>query len=264
MAIQYEYIESSIEDGVAWVTLNRPDKFNAFAGDMRDELLHALMAIQEQDEARCIVIRGAGRAFCSGGDVASMVELKANGDDFEPIARNMEKGSQIVRLLHEYPRPVIAMVNGVAAGAGMNLALACDLRIGGENARFAASFINVGLHADWGGSYFLPRIVGLSRALELLWSGRTVEAEEAQSLGLLTELVPHAQLLERTKRLAQQMAAAPTTAVHLMKLAVYQSAQFDLDGMMEFELEAQHQCWASPDSAEGLKAFVEKRKPRFH
>jgi 2-(1,2-epoxy-1,2-dihydrophenyl)acetyl-CoA isomerase len=263
MSLQFENIILEHEGPIAWIRLNRPEALNAFADNMRDELLQALLDAQQREDNRVVVITGSGRAFCAGGDVKRMVELKAQGSDFGPVRANMESGAAVVRLIHEMDRPVVAMVNGIAAGAGCNLALACDLRIASENAKFAQSFVKVGLHPDWGGSYFLPRIVGSARALELLWSGRTVEAEEALSMGLVNRLLPAARLEEATRVLAQQLADAPASVLRLCKLAVDQSGQFDLEGMLEFEMEGQAQCWAAPESGEGLRAFSEKRKADF-
>jgi len=259
MALELQNVGVEHQDEVAWITLNRPEALNAFAGDMREELLQALMDAQSNEDIRVVVITGAGRAFCAGGDVKRMAEIREADGDFEPVRGAMETGRRVVQLLHELDRPVIAMVNGVAAGAGCNLALACDLRIASENARFAQSFVKVGLHPDWGGSYFLPRRIGLSKALEIWWSGRTVEAEEARDIGLLDRLVPHAQLRSSTAELAKQLAGAPRRVVALTKLAAYQSPQFDLDGMLEFELDAQAQCWAAPESKELLRAFAPKK-----
>jgi len=260
MALQFENISVDIEGAIAWITLDRPESLNAFAGDMREELVQAFLDVQELNEVRAIVITGAGRAFCAGGDVKRMAEIREADGDFDPVRDNMEAGGRVVRLINESDRPVIAMVNGVAAGAGCNLAMACDIRIASENARFAQSFVNVGLHPDWGGSYFLPRRIGLAKSLDLWWTGRTVEAEEALEMGLVERLVPQLQLRERTAALAQQLASAPQKVVALTKLAAYQSLQFDLEGMLEFEVEAQAQCWATSESKERLRAFAKAKK----
>jgi len=263
MALEMENIQLTVENKVGWITLDRPDQLNAFAGEMRDELLHALLHVQEDPAVRAVVITGAGHAFCAGGDVGRMVELKENGAGPEALQPFLDAGSQVVRLIHEMPKPVIAMVNGVAAGAGANLALACDLRIASDRASFAQSFVRVGLCPDWGGTYTLPRIVGQARALELMWTGRRVEAEEAVALGLALEMVPHDRLRPRVSELAARLAAAPTTTLHLVKLAMQTTLTQDLEGMFEFETEAQARCWDSPDSTEGLRAFAQKRPPTF-
>lgn len=263
MALEFENILYECTDRVAWITLNRPAQFNAFAGEMREELLQALLEAQSDDEARTIVITGAGKAFCSGGDVMHMAELKKEDAGFDQLRPLLDQGRRVVTLLHQCPKPVIAMVNGVAAGAGCNLALACDLRIAGEHASFSESFIKVGLHPDWGGTWFLPRLVGTSRALEMMLSGRRVEAEEAHEIGMVHQVVPASHLREHTERLARRLARAPKTAARLIKLAVYNSLEYDLEGMLDYESEAQQQCWDSPESGEGIQAFTQKRRPVF-
>ena len=264
MPLEYETIRYEIRSNVAWITLHRPEKLNAFAGEMRDELLQCLLSASEDDRVRCIVITGSGRAFCAGGDLDTMIEFKSEGRDFDAVQPFLEAGAKIVRLLYETGKPVIAMVNGVAAGAGCSLALACDLRVAGESARFAQSFVRVGLHPDWGGTWRLPRLVGPSRALELMWTGRIVEASEAVQIGLVNSVVADHELEAHVSQLATRLAAAPRAAVRLIKLAVYQSGNFDLDGMLDFEFEAQAACWQAADSGEGLRAFAERREPRFH
>jgi len=206
------------------------------------------------------VITGAGRAFSSGGDVRHMIALKEENAGFEKLRPLMDAGRQVVSVLHQMPKPVLAMVNGVAAGAGCNLALACDIRIASDNASFTQSFIHVGLHPDWGGTYFLPRLVGTGRALEMMWTGRRVEAEEAEEIGLVQQVVPHPHLREHTARFARRLAKAPATSLRLIKLAIYNSHHYDLDGMLEFESEAQQQCWDSRESGDGLKAFADRRR----
>ncbi len=263
MALEFEHLEMETEDQIAWITLNRPEHFNAFAGEMREELLQALLEFQEDEDARVAVITGKGRAFCSGGDVKHMVKLKEEDADFEHMRPLLDAGRRVVSLIHSIPKPIVAMVNGAAAGAGCNLALACDLRIASDAAFFAQSFIHVGLHPDWGGTFFLPRLVGTARALELMWTGRRVEAAEAEEIGLVHQVVPHPHLKEHTTRFARRLTKAPTTTVRLVKMAVYNSFHHDLNDMLDFEADAQEQCWASPESAEGIRAFVERRPPIF-
>lgn len=263
MAMQFETILYEREDAIAWITLNRPSQMNAFSGNMREELLHALLDAQEDTRVHAIVITGAGRAFCAGGDVKHMAHLKSEQAGFEKLRPLLDQGRRVVTVIHECPKPVIAMVNGVAAGAGCNLALACDLRIAGEHAAFTQSFIKVGLHPDWGGSYFLPRLVGQGRALEMMLTGKKVEAEEALEIGLVHQVVPSSHLKEDTGRMARRLANAPATAARLIKMAVHGSLDNDLQGMLEFECEAQRQCWESPESTQGIAAFSKKRRPAF-
>jgi 2-(1,2-epoxy-1,2-dihydrophenyl)acetyl-CoA isomerase len=169
----------------------------------------------------------------------------------------------VVRKIRKIPKPVIASVNGPAAGAGMNLALACDLRIASEQATFMQAFSRLGLHPDWGGTFSLPRLVGLGRALEIFWLGEAVTAEEAKRLGLVNFLVPHESLAEETSRLAARLAAAPPLPLALLKQALYERVQADLEREMNQEVEAQMKCFASEDFSEGLRAFKEKRAPKF-
>jgi 2-(1,2-epoxy-1,2-dihydrophenyl)acetyl-CoA isomerase len=259
----FDTVEYEVEDKLAWITLNRPDQLNAFAGDMREELLQCLLQAQDDEKVKVVVITGKGRAFSAGGDVKHMVAMKEEKAGFDRLRPLLDQGRRVVTVVHQMPKPVIAMVNGAAAGAGCSLALACDLRIASDSAYFSVSHIQIGLHPDWGGTFFLPRLIGVGRALEMMWTGRRIEAEEAEEIGLVHHVVPQAHLVEQTTRYARRLAKAPTNAVRLIKLAVYNSAHYDLDGMLDYECEAQEQCWESPDSREGIRAFAERRRPSF-
>jgi 2-(1,2-epoxy-1,2-dihydrophenyl)acetyl-CoA isomerase len=263
MAMQYETISIEKNDQIAWITLDRPQQMNAFAGEMRDELLQALLETQSDDELKVVVLTGAGKWFCAGGDIRQMVEMKEQRTGFEKLRPLLDAGRRIVTVMHEMPKPVIAMVNGPASGAGANLALACDLRIASDHASFTQSFVHVGLHPDWGGSFFLPRLVGTGRALELMWTGRRVEAEEAEEIGLVQQVVPHAHLREHTQRFARRLAKAPPHALRLIKMAIYSSGQFDLQSMLEIETEAQQQCWEAQESHEQMEAYANRRHRRL-
>ncbi|NOT35265.1 MAG: 2-(1,2-epoxy-1,2-dihydrophenyl)acetyl-CoA isomerase [Candidatus Eisenbacteria bacterium] len=253
----------SIADGVATVLLNRPDKLNAFAGDMRERLVEALDAVVANAEVRALVITGAGRGFCAGGDVQHMVDLKRRGAPFEELQPLLEAGRAIVTRLASLPIPTLAAVNGVAAGAGMNLALACDLRIAAEQASFGATFVRIGLHPDWGGTYFLTRLVGEAKAKELCWTGDVIDAGEALRIGLVQRVVPNDQALEATIALARRLAAAPATSVRESKRSLAASHLRSLSECLDAEAAAQEACWNHADVAEGLTAFVEKRAARF-
>jgi 2-(1,2-epoxy-1,2-dihydrophenyl)acetyl-CoA isomerase len=256
-------VRSEIADGVAVVTLDRPERLNAFADDMREQLAEALEAAGARADVRVLVLTGAGRAFCAGGDVKHMVALKEREESFEALRALLEAGRRVVGTLASLPFPTVAAVNGPAAGAGMNLALACDLRVAADGATFTESFVKIALHADWGGSYFLPRAVGTSRALELCWLGEPVDAAEALRIGLVSHVWPAAEFEREWRALAARLAAAPVTSVRLAKETLRASASRSLDECFEAETDAQRRCWASPDSAEGLRAFVEKRAPVF-
>ena len=251
--------------GVATLTLNRPEKLNAFADDMRDQFVAAVDALAKRADVRVLVLTGAGRAFSAGGDINYMVDWKERGAAYRGgLSTLVEAGAGAVSRLVSLPFPTIACVNGPAAGGGCNLALACDLRIASDRASFAQSFVRIGLHPDWGGTYFLPRLVGLSKALELCWLGDLVEAAEALRIGLVNRVVPHERLDEETRALAARLAAAPRTSVRLAKLHLRASAERTLEECLAAESEAQEACWASDDSGEGVRAFVEKRAAVFN
>jgi 2-(1,2-epoxy-1,2-dihydrophenyl)acetyl-CoA isomerase len=179
------------------------------------------------------------------------------------MAALVEAGRRVVMTMRESAKPVIGSINGVAAGGGANLALACDVRIASDRARLGQTFNRIGLHPDWGGTYFLPRLVGPAKALELFWTADIIDAEECLRLGLFNRVVPHERLEEQTMELARMLAAKPALALSLAKRAVYRSMRHTLPEMLDYELEAQLRCFESGDAAEGITAFVEKRAPVF-
>jgi 2-(1,2-epoxy-1,2-dihydrophenyl)acetyl-CoA isomerase len=249
-------------DGVATITLNRAEKLNAFAGTMRDDLLKALQTAGRSPEVGAVIITGAGRGFSAGGDVEAMAAMQREDrtGDFEGL---LQAGTAITLLIRTMPKAVIAAVNGVAAGAGCNLALACDLRVASTAAKIGATFVRIGMHPDWGGTFFLPRIVGTSRALEMLWTGRMIEAEEALAIGLFDQVVAPETLLTEAKMLAMRIAAGPRQAIADMKAAVYASFSNSLEAQLQLERENQLRAFASEDAREGITGFLEKRDPRF-
>ena len=250
------------EGAIGIVRLNRPEKLNAFAGDMRDQIADAIEALGADESIRCLVITGAGRGFCAGADVDYLEELAGQGNeaDFEKLLR---AGERVVQAIRGLTRPVLAAINGPAAGGGANLALACDLRIMADTASIGQTFARIGLHPDWGGTYFLPRLVGESRALDLVWSGRMVGADEALAIGLVNRVVPADRLWEEALLWARELAAAPPLSVARAKRAIYRSEREDLEAMLALELESQLDCFRSRDVGRGLTAFREKRAPRF-
>jgi len=209
------------------------------------------------------VITGAGRAFCAGGDVQHMVALRERGESFDALRPLLDAGRAVIERLVALPFPTVAAVNGPAAGAGMNLALACDLRVASDQATFGETFARIGLHLDWGGSWFLPRLVGSSRAMELCWLGDPIGAGEALRVGLVNRVWPQAEFERSWRELAARLAAAPATSVRLAKQNLRASPGRSLEECLDAETAAQAACWASADSAEGLRAFVEKRPPAF-
>jgi 2-(1,2-epoxy-1,2-dihydrophenyl)acetyl-CoA isomerase len=260
--MSYEFILLSRENGVGTLTLNRPDKLNAFAGTMRQEITQALEELDADSSVRVIVITGAGRAFCAGADVGYMAELGAKKDS-DGLAALVEAGRRVVMTIRRSPKPVIGSINGVAAGGGANLALACDIRVASDKASLMQSFNRIGLHPDWGGTYFLPRLVGPAKALELFWTADAINAAECHRLGLFNRVVPHDSLASATTELAETLARKPALPLSLAKQAVYQSLDRELPEMLDYELDAQIRSFKSPDAREGITAFVEKRAPMF-
>lgn len=258
----YEHILVSEGDGITTITLNRPDKLNAFIGHMRRDLAEALEHAGSDRSARVVIITGAGRAFCSGGDIAFMAELMQRHDS-EEFARILGAGRRVITAIRSMTKPVIAAINGPAAGAGFNLALACDLRIASSNATFSQSFVKVGLHPDWGGTYFLPRLVSPNKACEMFFLGDAIDAAEALRLNLVNQVVAPEELETATQQLAERLRAAPPIAIAAAKHAVYLSSGADLEEMLRYETEAQLRCFESDDGHEGVHAFFDKRDPQF-
>ncbi len=252
-----------VEGRTAWITLNRPKRGNALAGAMREELLALIKEAGSDPGVGCLVITGAGKAFCAGGDLSAMAALKERRAEFEALGRLLDLGGRIVTSLAALPKPSVASLPGAAAGAGCSLALACDFRIASRSASLGMTFARVGLHPDWGGSYFLPRLAGPAAALEMFATGRMVDAREALSLGLVSRVVPPGRLRAETKALAQRLAAVPPRAFLAAREAARRSPTSSLSAMLAYERQAQRLCWESEDSSEGIRAFLEKRPPRF-
>ncbi len=258
----YSQIAVEIDGAVGTITLNRPDKLNAFTIEMVEELKESLSALSGSRAVRAIVVTGAGRAFCAGADVGLLRRLIETGD--EASGRRLVDGMRgVSAIMREAPQPVIASLNGVAAGGGANLALGCDLRIAADTAQMGQVFMKIGLHPDWGGTFFLPRLVGPAKALELLLGADMVGAAECARLGLVNRVVPADQLAAATRAWAEAVAAAPPLAVRRAKAAVYRSERATLEEMLDVELDAQLACFGSADGKEGIAAFFEKRPPHF-
>ena len=258
----YEHIRSDEADGILTITLNRPDRLNAFIGHMRRDLAEALEHAGSDRNVRVVILTGAGRAFCAGGDIAFMAELMQRRDA-EEFSRILGAGRRVILAIRQMTKPVIAAINGPASGAGCNLALACDLRIAANTATFSQSFAKVGLHPDWGGTYFLPRLVTPNKACELFFLGESIDASEALRLGIVNQVVAPEELEATTLELAQRLRVAPPIALAAAKHAVYLSQTAELEEMLRYETEAQLRCFDSDDGHEGVQAFLEKREPRF-
>ncbi len=245
---------------IATITLNRPEARNALDLTMRAELAAALEGIEADPEVRVVVLTGAGGHFCAGGDVKLMRERPWTAADGRA---RVEALNRLVWRLVNFPRPVIASVDGFAVGAGCNLALGCDLIVASDRARFGEVFGKIGLVPDGGGSWLLPRAVGLARAKELVFTADVIDAAEAARLGLVNRVVPAAELAAETRRLADRIAAGPPLALALAKQLLNRAAASDLAGALEAEASSQAIAITSEDHREGLSAFFEKRPPRF-
>jgi 2-(1,2-epoxy-1,2-dihydrophenyl)acetyl-CoA isomerase len=248
--------------GVAKLTLNRPEKLNALNKDLTIALYDALSQLDEDKSVNVVVICGAGRAFCAGGDLAAIMKGHEDNDttELEPILR---MGMQAVLKIRTMHQPVIAAVNGPAAGAGMNIALAADIRIASDQASFGQNFAKVGLFPDYGATYLLPELVGPARAAEMFYTGEMIDAQTALRLGLVNHVVPAAQLEVEVNALAQRIAQGPQKAIRLIKRALFGSAKAKLVKALEHEIQEQMKCFLSKDCGEGIRAFLEKRQPKF-
>lgn len=247
---------------VATIRLNRPDKLNALTPELGRTLVHALLRAAEDKSVRAVVLTGAGRAFCAGGDLNLLREVRKRKATRE-LEGLLIAGKEICLAIATMTKPVIAAVNGAAAGGGMNLALACDMRIASTQAKFAESFANVGLYPDFGGTYFLPRIVGSAMAAELFYTAELLGAEDALRLGIVNRVFPAERFEEETRKMAESLAAAPPIAIRDVKRTILADDRRTLEAKLEEEVRLQIHCFESEDCLEGLNAFFEKRKPNF-
>jgi enoyl-CoA hydratase/carnithine racemase len=282
----YECLLYEVKDAIATLTLNRPERLNALGGTLRDDLFDAVTRAAGDGEVRVIVLTGAGKGFCAGGDVKAMNErlteerpgsageLRTTGGagamsgpprrtDRPLLDKIAPLRDRTLLAMRDAPQPIVAAVNGAAAGAGMNLALACDIRIASSAAKFSQAFVKRGLHPDWGGTYFLPRIVGMAKACELIFTGAVIDAAEALRLGIVSQVVAPEELLPTVHGLARAIAAGPPIAIRLAKRGLYRNAESDLRTALEYETFAQNACFETEDAREGIRAFVDKRAPVF-
>lgn len=255
----YNTVKYEQDGGRLTITMNRPDRFNAFNNEMSYELQDALKNASKDDHVRVVVLTGEGKAFCSGQDLK---DVKDSAD--RSLGESVEnRYNPIIKAIRKMEKPVICRLNGVGAGAGCSLALACDLTVASEKASLIEVFVNAGLVLDSGSSYFLPRIVGYNKAFELATTGRKVKADEAKELGLVNEVVPHDELDQKVDEWGKFYAQAPTKAVGLIKKMLNRSAHSDLETMLQYEAYGQEIAGRSEDYQEGLSAFNEKRQPEF-
>lgn len=254
----FETIQYEVKNSTAWITLHRPDKLNAFTEQMNTEITKAVKNVKRDEAVRCLVITGSGRAFSAGEDLGGLEE----DTDYHAILT--ERYHPMLRELASLEKPVIAAVNGTAAGAGMSLALACDFRLLSEKASFVEAFIHIGLIPDCGNLYYLPRLVGHAKALELAIIGDKIKAQEAKVLGLATEVYSEGEFIKEVQAFADGLAGKPTKAIGLIKRYLQEGWELNLNQLLEKEAYAQQAAGNTEDHKEGVEAFLKKRKPTFH
>lgn len=259
----YEDIIFRKEERVATIIFNRPDSLNAIGGRMRENVLDAVQDVKTDKNIRVLVVTGAGKAFCAGGNLKEMERLSMEVGLVErrEFVRNV--AHKIIENIRGLEKPVIAWVNGPAIGAGCNIALACDLRIASERAKFGEGFINMGLVSDYGGLYFLPRLVGPAKALELYFTGDVIDAKEAERLGIVNKVAPHEEAERTTYELANRIAKKSPLTLGMIKEILYKGLNMDLITELDLEANANSICLKTEDHREGVRAFLEKREPVF-
>jgi 2-(1,2-epoxy-1,2-dihydrophenyl)acetyl-CoA isomerase len=263
--MQFDKMFLKEEDGVATLTINNPEKLNAMSTEMWNDFRKIIDHIQGNQEIKVLVITGSGRGFCSGSDVGARLAANIEGRGPAKTQADLLEGTGYVAgLIRNLEIPIIAAINGVAAGAGLSLALLSDIRIASETSRFGAIWVRVGLVGDLGATLLLPQLIGPDKAIEMLTTGIMIDAREAERIGLVTRVVPQDDLLPTTYDLAKKLAQGPALPIKLMKKAVYKGLRHnDLLTQLEFESFAQGVCRQSEDHREGVRAFLEKRPPRF-
>jgi len=257
--MNFQFLKYEIKEGVATITLNRPDVYNALNDGITYELQDAFKAVAKDDQVRVVVLTGEGKAFCSGQDLkaGSTEEKRSFMDSLQ------KRYNPIIRAMRNLPKPIVCRLNGVAAGAGCSIALACDIIVASEEATLIEVFINIGLVPDSGSSFFLPRLVGMAKAFELASMGTRVKAKEALELGLVNKVVVADQLNAAVKEYTDYFAQAPTKAIGMIKKMLNKSATSTLDDMLDAEAYYQEAAGSSHDYKEGVAAFLEKRKANF-
>ena len=260
---QSAHLLTAFADGVLTITLNRPERRNALSPSMHDLFIKALSEAAADSDVGAVILTGSGGAFCAGGDVARMAGSGADTTTFEQKAANLRSRNQVTELLHEMPKPTLAMISGAAAGAGLSLAMACDMRIADTNSKFTTAFIKVGLPGDFGGHYFLPRLVGAAKARELYLTSPILTGQEALAIGLINQLVEPGELLPVVTALAQKFADGPRTAIGHMKANLNFALAASLSDMLDHEAMRHVRCTDTADHKEATQAYVEKRAPRF-
>jgi len=255
----YQFLQLEKQNAVGMLRFNRPAQLNAFDTVMIQEAPVALRELLADESVRVVVITGNGKGFCAGADVNLLQELGTSGD----IARGkvlVSTGSEMVEMIHAADKPVIAAINGPAAGGGAGIALACDIRVMAQSASIGFTFIRIGLHPDLGCTYFLPRLVGPAKAAELMMTGEMIAADEALRLGMVNHVVPDAELLSATLKLANAIAEKSPLALRLLKKGLHQTFEHSLDAMLKYEIYSQKLCFESKEAAEAIQRFLAARK----
>ncbi|MEW6730818.1 MAG: enoyl-CoA hydratase-related protein [Acidobacteriota bacterium] len=258
----YQTILLSYEKSVAKITLNRPQVLNALDAQMADDLNAVFDELAKRDDIRAVIVTGAERAFCVGGDVKQMSQF-AESEPTKRIVAPLEACHNFILKMRNLAKPIIAAINGVAAGAGFNIALACDARIAAESAKFSQAFVRVGLVPDCGGTFFLPRIVGAAKAMEMMLTGELIDAEQAKQLGIVNVVVQDSELASSVQFFAEQAAELPTAAIGRLKRLLNASSSSSLTEQLALEAEMQIESVGTEDFVEGVRAFAEKRTPKF-
>jgi len=261
--MSFETILLEKKENIGVLTLNRPERMNAMNEQMEAEVVQALKEVDQDDEIRVLVVTGAGKAFCAGADMGRMSGEERKPRGAEEIRRNFRNIQGMILGFHRLEKPTIAMINGVAVGGGFDLACACDLRLGSENARFMVAFTRIGLFPGWGGTWLYPRLIGIPKAAEMLFTGDFMEAKDAERLGLLNKLVPAADLEKETMDLARRIANGPPIAIRLAKMQLYKGLEMDLETALKIAAACETITLTSEDHKEGVAAFKEKRKPQY-
>ncbi|MFT7601720.1 MAG: enoyl-CoA hydratase/carnithine racemase [Acidimicrobiales bacterium] len=265
---EYADILYEVDERIATLTFNRPEVMNPMTVDLIKETIDALDTAAQDDEVRAIIITGAGRAFSAGGDVRRLADSATGGEKAlppTPFERRawLRRTQRMILAIRQVEKPVIAAVNGVAAGGGFDIACASDIRIASDKARFSEVFARIGLFPGTGGTYFLPRIVGPEKALEMIWTADMIDAAEAKEIGLVSRVVPHDTLMNESRAFAGRLAKGPPLAIALAKAAVYRGLDTDLNGAFDYASTAEAITLSSEDHVEGINAFREKRDPEF-
>ncbi len=260
--MEHEELRLEKAEGVAVMTLNRPKRLNALTMKMMREFDKLFRELQEDDDVRVLIITGAGEGFCAGADVDSLTSITQLGSDL-PRQERLQAIGAFALLLYNLEKPVIAAVNGVAAGAGVSIALLSDIRIASEKARFTMAFVRRGLIPDCGATFLMPRLLGAAKSFELMYTGDIIDAREAERVGLVNKVVPHDRLMDEATVLAKRLAKGPPLALAQIKRAVHSGLMNDLEQQLYFESYAQNFCAGTEDLKEGVSSFVEKREPQF-